>query len=217
MQQQTLGGGGTFSGTLQNFNAVPPGTSLVGGVLQVDSPGQLDGGAGTILQGVNNGTILIDGANNPVIFSESSLGSTATFRFAAQNATVSTTDFFGVTHPNTFAGSGVSGQWGIWEGDFGVFEDGVEVGVVGGFPFALSTQTTTLTELIGVRDFQIANSIGSFIYNKPVHIHATNHLGNVLVNQGTLSAVIDFTSTLSRYGEIVNLTVNGIGGLGGCR
>ncbi|MCB1741521.1 MAG: FecR domain-containing protein [Gammaproteobacteria bacterium] len=115
----------------------PVGTSMVGATFAKVS-GETAASTGTVIQGINNGLILVDDQQLPVLVGTEDAG--GSFRFVANQSKPVVTGQF-----STGAQSG--GVWGIWQGNFEIVEDGVPHPGLGGFPFALSPNTTTVAQL----------------------------------------------------------------------
>lgn len=208
-------------------NVAAPGTGVVGAFIDAIS-GQLFGGAGQVrVTGSSDVTLLLGANGAPVAFTDATGAAVGeSFNFVAGTAVPVPLVGFEVRDAGGTVTS--SGRWGVWQGGYRVFEDGVPTPTVGGFHFAVGNSFTTLAQLAaqGPAGFSYqriggiaSNETGALASNYVVNVagtfSGTAALGNINVNiganfpAGSTNWVLNASGSIAQFADSDGLTLGG--------
>jgi len=169
----------------------PDGSGMLIGFNQQDSTGIITGTAASVIIAPNNNNAIFLGPNRtPIAGREASVDQTTGVLVQHELFMVSPTGVLATLVPSSIGGNAALGvNWGRWNGDYVVKEDGVALNTSQDFHYIYSENLTTPTQLANLGGLKGS----SVFYTGTGGTLPTDHLGNVGVAP-SISMGVDFVA-----------------------
>ena len=191
-------------------DTAPDGSGMLIGFHQLENTGDISGTAAPIVIAPNNDNQILLGPNRTPIAAREASFEPETGELVRHELVLASPDgALAALVPSSVGGSATLGvNWGRWNGDFTVLENGKRFSTKDNFHYIYSENLTSPKQLENL--VQLANLgglAGSASYNLVDGTLPTDHLGNVATNMPNINMNIDFIKQeISSY-EIANINL----------
>lgn len=191
----------------------PNGSGMLIGFNQLDDTGVITGtSASVIIAPNNNNTIFLGPNRTPIAGREASIDPQTNALVLHEIVMVSPAGALASLVPSSIGGNPALGvNWGRWNGDFTVLEDGQPLDTRDNFHYIYSENLTTPSQLTQLaQPAQLGGLVGTFAFTSgsTQGTRPTDNFGNVGTNLANVNMSVDFqTATVNTY--TVDTMVNG--------
>ncbi len=178
----------------------PDGAGMLVGFNQLDTTGTIGGGAGSITVSPGNNNQIFLSPNRQPIAAGGSLTDTATGTITQYEFVIATPNGTPATLvPSSVGGSAALGvNWGRWNGDFAVLENGTRLNTKDDFHFIYSENITSPSQLANLGGIKGASTV----YTSVAGTNPTDAVGNVGTTFASVYMSVDFITQEMTYYDV---------------
>ena len=178
----------------------PNGSAVLIGFNQINANGLVDGAAASVLIAPNNNNQILLGANRtPIAGREASIDSETGLLVQHQLAMAAPDGTHATLVPSSIGGNPLLGvNWGRWNGEFTVIEDGSRIATNDNFHYIYSENITSPEQLAN-----LGGIIGSASYSVAGGTLPTDDLGNIASALPSINMNVDFINQ-----QVTNYDIN---------